>query len=431
MGAKVLLVGSGGREHALAWKLRQSPDVDEVIVAPGNAGTAAIARNAPIQPKDIEGLVDLVRREGVDFYLASMDDPQPLGLVDRLHALGVPCYGPTAAAARIEASKAWAKDFMARHGIPTAPYRVFQRYEDAKAYLESRGDRPVVVKASGLAAGKGAIVCNGLRDALEALDIIMVRRDFGAAGDTVVIEERLHGWETSAHAFCDGRTARLMPFATDYKRAQDGDKGLNTGGMGAYSPSLRVDDALARAIQERVVDPAVAGLAEEGAPFVGTLFPGLMVTEEGPYVLEFNARWGDPETQVILPRLESDLFTICRLAAEGRLEEADIHWSSKAAVGVVIASGGYPATYKIGYIVQGLEKVDPDILVFHAGTALDRRGIVTNGGRVLTVVALGDTVAEARRRAYENVARISFSDAYYRRDIAAEAAEPSTQEGRR
>ncbi|MCS7294340.1 MAG: phosphoribosylamine--glycine ligase [Chloroflexota bacterium] len=431
MGAKVLLVGSGGREHALAWKLRQSPDVDEIIVAPGNAGTAAISRNMPIQPKDIDGLVELARREHIDFYLASMDDPQPLGLVDRLRELGILCYGPTAAAARIEASKAWAKDFMTRHGIPTVPYRVFQRYDEAKAYLESRGDRPVVVKASGLAAGKGAIVCNGLRDALEALDIMMVRRDFGAAGDTVVIEERLQGWETSAHAFCDGRVARLMPFATDYKRAQDGDKGLNTGGMGAYSPSLRVDDALARTIQEQVVDRAIAGLAAEGAPFVGTLFPGLMVTEQGPFVLEFNARWGDPETQVIIPRLESDLFAICRLAAEGRLAEADIRWSPRAAVGVVIASGGYPATYKIGYIVQGLDRVDPDVLVFHAGTAIDRRGIVTNGGRVLTIVALGETLAEARRRAYENVSRISFSDAYYRKDIAAEAVETPLPEGRR
>lgn len=421
MGARVLLVGSGGREHALAWKLRQSPDVDEIIVAPGNAGTAAIARNVPVQPRDIDGLVELARRERIDFYLASMDDPQPLGLVDRLRELGILCYGPSAAAAQIEASKAWAKEFMTRHGIPTAPYRVFDRYEAARAYVESLGDRPVVVKASGLAAGKGAIVCNGLRDALEALDIIMVRRDFGVAGDTVVIEDRLYGWETSAHAFCDGTACRLMPFATDYKRAQDGDKGLNTGGMGAYSPSLRVDEQLAQRIQQEVVERAVGGLAAEGTPFVGTLFPGLMVTEEGPFVLEFNARWGDPETQVIIPRLESDLFTICRMAAEGRLAEAEIRWSPKAAVGVVIASGGYPATYKIGYIVQGLDRVDPDVLVFHAGTALDRRGIVTNGGRVLTVVGLGDTVAEARRRAYENVARISFSDAFYRRDIAAEA----------
>ena len=421
MGARVLLVGSGGREHALAWKLRQSPHVDDIIVAPGNAGTAAIATNVPVQPRDIDGLVELARRERIDFYLASTDDPQPLGLVDRLRELGIPCYGPTAAAARIEASKAWAKDFMTRHGIPTAPYRVFDRYQEARAYVESLRDRPLVVKASGLAAGKGAIVCNDLRDALEALDIIMLRRDFGAAGDTVVIEDRLYGWETSAHAFCDGHTARLMPFATDYKRAQDGDKGLNTGGMGAYSPSLRVDEELARRIQQEVVDRAIAGLAAEGAPFVGTLFPGLMVTEEGPFVLEFNARWGDPETQVIVPRLESDLFAICQMAAEGRLAEAEIRWSPKAAVGVVIASGGYPATYKIGYVVQGLDRVDPDVLVFHAGTALDRRGIVTNGGRVLTVVGLGDTIAEARRKAYENVARISFSDAFYRRDIAAEA----------
>lgn len=419
MGSHVLLVGSGAREHAIAWKLRQSPLVDDVFVAPGNGGTAQVAANLPVQPKDIDGLCRAAADNRVDFYLATMDDPQPLGLVDRLTAAGVLCYGPTAAAARLESSKAFAKDFMARHGIPTAGYRVFDSYTAASAHVESLADGPLVVKASGLAAGKGAIICDDRRDALAALDLIMRRRDFGSAGDEVVIEERLTGWETSAHAFCDGRTYRPMPFATDYKRAQDGDTGLNTGGMGAYSPSVRVDDALAAEVEVRVLGPTLAGMAAEGAPYGGTLYPGIMVTPAGIRVLEYNARWGDPETQVIAPRLDGDLFAVCRAAAEGRLAEASFGWSNQAAVGVVMASGGYPATYKLGHLIEGIEDVDSDVLVFHAGTKSEAHGLVTNGGRVLTVVALAGTVAEARARAYDNVRRIRFTDAAYRRDIAA------------
>jgi phosphoribosylamine--glycine ligase len=416
--ARVLVVGSGGREHAVAWKLWQSPHVDEVFVAPGNAGTALVATNVPVQPKDIDELCRAAKQLGIDFYLASMDDPQPLGLVDRLSAQGVLCYGPTQAAARLEASKAWAKEFMARHHIPTAESRTFTDYQAARQYVESRPDGPLVVKASGLAAGKGAIVCNDGHEALNALDIIMVRRDFGAAGNEVVLEERLYGWETSSHAFCDGKVAVPMPFASDYKRAQDGDIGLNTGGMGAYSPSAGVDERLARQIQHEVVDRTIAGMAAEGAAYNGTLFPGLMVTEAGIRVLEFNARWGDPETQVLLPRLESDLFEVCHAAAEGRLSDVAVRWSARPAVGVVMASGGYPATYKLGHVIEGVDDVDEDVLVFHAGTKQDARGLVTNGGRVLTVVAMGDTREDARAKAYENVKRIRFTDAQYRRDIA-------------
>lgn len=422
MGARVLLVGAGAREHAIAWKLRQSAKVDAVFVAPGNAGTAQVATNLPVQPKDIDRLVEAGHEHAIDFYLATMDDPQPLGLVDRLQAAGVTCYGPSAAAAEIEASKAWAKAFMERQDIATAQSATFERYDDAAEYVRAQGDRPVVVKASGLAAGKGAIVCNNQHEALNALDLIMRQRDFGSAGDTVVVEERLYGWETSAHAFCDGKTAKLMPFATDYKRAQDGDVGLNTGGMGAYSPSREVDAALAQHIDDEVVQRALTGMAAEGRPYNGTLFPGLMVTENGVHVLEFNARFGDPETQVLMPRLETDLFDIAQAAAEGRLDEIDIRWSEQAAVGVVLASGGYPATYKMAYAIEGLDAVDDDVLVFHAGTKEDDRGIVTNGGRVLTVVAMGATVAEARAKAYENVERIHFADMQFRRDIAAEAS---------
>jgi phosphoribosylamine---glycine ligase len=418
MGARVLLVGNGAREHAIAWKLRQSPRVDDIFVAPGNAGTATLATNLQVQARDIEGLVKAARDNRIDFYLATSDDPQPLGLVDRLTAEGVLCYGPTAAAARLESSKAWAKDFMFRNQIRNAVGQIFNDYRVAMQHVESLPDGPMVVKASGLAAGKGVIVCNDQRDALDALDIIMVRRDFGSAGDVVVIEERLYGWETSAHAFCDGKTAQLMPFASDYKRAQDGDIGLNTGGMGAYSPTEQVDEAMASTITSEIVDKVITGMASIGAPYVGTLYPGLMVTDSGIYVIEFNARWGDPETQVLIPRLESDLFEVCEAAAQGRLAEVDVHWSTRVAVGVVMASGGYPATYKMGHVIEGLDRVDEDILVFQAGTKRDSRGLVTNGGRVLTVVAMGDTLQEARGRAYENVRRISFMDAQFRGDIA-------------
>ncbi len=421
MGERVLLVGNGGREHAIAWKLRQSPKVDEIFIAPGNAGTAMLGTNVAIQPKDIDGLVKAANELGITFYLATMDDPQPLGLVDRLTAAGILCYGPTAAAAQIEASKAFSKEFMVQNGIRTAAARTFTEYAAARSYVESCDDRPLVVKASGLAAGKGAIVCANESQALEALDIIMLRRDFGAAGNTVLVEERLVGWETSAHAFCDGRTAVMMPFASDHKRAQDGDIGLNTGGMGAYSPSELVTDELAAEIKRDVVDRTIAGMAALGTPFAGTLFPGLMVTDAGVHVLEFNARFGDPEAQVLMPRLESDLFEICHAAAQGRLHEVDVHWSDRAAVGVVMASGGYPATYKLGHVIEGARDVDPDVLVFHAGTKDDSRGLITNGGRVLTVVATGATLAEARTRAYSNVKRIHFTDAHYRSDIALRA----------
>jgi len=421
MGARVLLVGNGAREHATAWKLRQSQRVDEIFIAPGNAGTATLGTNLAITARDIDGLTKAAKDQRLDFYLATSDDPQPRGLVDRLSAEGVLCYGPTAAAARLESSKAWAKDFMFRNGIRNAAGQIFDDYRVAMQHVESLPDGPMVVKASGLAAGKGVIICNDQREALDALDIIMVRRDFGSAGDVVIVEERLEGWETSAHAFCDGKTAVLMPFASDYKRAQDGDIGLNTGGMGAYSPTEQVDDDMVASIKSEIVDRVMTGMATIGAPYVGTLYPGLMVTDSGIYVIEFNARWGDPETQVLLPRLESDLFEVCEVAAQGRLHEVDVRWSPQVAVGVVIASGGYPATYKMGHVIEGVDDVDTDVFVFHAGTKRDQRGLVTNGGRVLTVVALADTFAEARKRVYDNVRRIKFMDAHCRRDIALRA----------
>ncbi|MEP7216037.1 MAG: phosphoribosylamine--glycine ligase [Anaerolineaceae bacterium] len=418
MGSRLLLVGMGGREHAVAWKLRQSPLVDEIFIAPGNAGTALLGTNLPVQPKDIEGLVRIAREHRIDFYLATMDDPQPLGLVDRLQAEGIVCYGPSQAAARLESSKAWAKQFMVDRRIPTAIAESFTTYSDARTYVESIPEQKLWVKASGLAAGKGAIGCNDLAEALNALDIVMVRRDFGSAGDTVVIEQDMPGWETSTHAFCDGKTARLMPPSTDYKRAQDGGIGLNTGGVGAYSPSRRVDDTLTERITREIVEPIMQGMRDIGAPYNGTLYPGIMVTTDGPKVVEVNARLGDPETQVLMPRLQSDLFEVCKAAAEGRLDQVEVRWSDDVAVGVVMASGGYPATYKLAYRIEGLGDVDPDVLVFHNGTKDDARGLVTNGGRVLTVVALAPTLEAARQKAYDNVGRITFADAQYRRDIA-------------
>ena len=418
MGARVLIVGMGGREHAIAWKLRQSPDVDAIYVAPGNAGTAQVATNVPIGPKDIDALVQAASDLNIDFYLATMDDPQPLGLVDRLRERGLPCYGPTAEASQLEASKAWSKQFMVDHGITTAAHRTFRDYREAVAYVESLPDGPLVVKASGLAAGKGALVCDDRKDALAALDAIMVRREFGASGDQVVVEERLRGWETSAHAICDGKTAVLTPSSTDYKRAHDGDEGLNTGGMGAYSPSADVTPELTAAIERDVVQPTIAGMAALGRPFNGTLYPGLMITEAGNYLLEYNARFGDPEAQVLMPRLESDLFAICRAAAAGELASVDIAWSEEPAVGVVVASGGYPESYTTGHLIEGLDDVDGDIQVFHAGTKQTDAGVVTSGGRVLTVVARAPTLAAARAKAYENARRIRFEGAYMRSDIA-------------
>jgi phosphoribosylamine--glycine ligase len=423
MSARVLLVGNGGREHAIAWKLVRSPAVAEVFIAPGNAGTALVGTNVPVQPKDIDGIVKAARDLRIDFYLASMDDPQPLGLVDRLQAAGILCYGPTAAAARIEASKAWAKDFMARHGVPTAVSRTFSEHGEAVAYVEGLPEQRLWVKASGLAAGKGAVGCETRSGALHALHSMMVGDEFGESGKTVVIEQDMPGWETSAHAFCDGKVAVLWPFATDYKRALDGGEGLNTGGMGAYAPSKGVEGSLVQEIQRLVVDPVMRGMAEEGHPYNGTLYPGIMVTGEGPKIVEYNARSGDPETQVHMPRLDSDLYEVASAAARGELGTLDVRWSSDAAVGVVMAPGGYPGKYESGHPISGLDAVDRDVMVFHAGTRMEDGRVVTSGGRTLTVVALGKNIREARERAYDNVRRIHFKDAHYRTDIALEAVE--------
>ncbi|HLB26132.1 MAG TPA: phosphoribosylamine--glycine ligase [Dehalococcoidia bacterium] len=418
----VLLVGSGAREHALAWKLRQSPRLTDLFVAPGNAGTATLGINLPLKANDLEGLARAARENRCELVVVGPEEPLARGLVDRLAVEGIAAFGPSRAAARIESSKAFAKELMQRHGIPTARTAVFSNRTDARNHVEGLSAAPVV-KADGLAAGKGAIVCETKEEALQAIDSMMGKEaSFGEAGRTVVVEERLEGREVSAHAFSDGRATAPMPFSCDYKRALDGDGGLNTGGMGAYSPPGWLDEALASQIDREVTVRAVEAMAEDGVPYRGVLYPGIMVTPDGPKVLEFNCRLGDPEAQVLLPRLKTDLLEVCLAVVNNRLHELAIEWSEQACVGVVLASGGYPEEYATGLPVSGLGQLEPDALVFHAGTALAEDGsVVTSGGRVLTVAAMGEDLTEARAKAYRNVQRIHFSRCHYRRDIAAPA----------
>ncbi len=418
----VLLVGSGAREHALAWKLQQSRRLSDLFVAPGNAGTAELGRNLDIRANDIEGICGAVVELKVDLVIVGPEEPLSRGLVDRLAAQGIAAFGPSQAAARIESSKAFAKELMREHGIPTAESRTFTSRRDARDYIE-RVDGPLVVKADGLAAGKGVFVCDSAEDALRAVELMMGEAAVvGSAGRTVVIEERMNGREVSAQAFTDGVAVAPMPFACDYKRIGNGDEGPNTGGMGAYSPPLWLDEMLEPVMHETITEAAVGALMAEGSPYRGVLYPGLMITADGPRVVEFNCRFGDPEAQVIIPRLKSDLLEICWAVANNRLADAEIEWSTEACVGVVIASGGYPGDYETGFEISGLKALEPGVMVFHAGTKLSDEGtVVTSGGRVLTVVATAGTLADARAAAYRSVQRIHFTRAYYRSDVAAPA----------
>jgi phosphoribosylamine---glycine ligase len=418
----VLIVGSGSREHALAWKLRQSPKLTDLFIAPGNAGSAALGTNVNIKSSDIDGLVDLAKRLRVDLVVIGPEDPLSRGLADRLAVEGIAAFGPTKDAARIESSKAFSKQLMMRHGIPTGRAEIFSNRMEARNYVESLHGG-VVVKADGLAQGKGVFVCDSAEEALPVIDQLMGDEAIlGTAGQTLLIEERLTGREVSAMAFTDGVTVAPMPFSCDYKRAGTGDEGPNTGGMGAYSPPMWLDEELEPYIHENITEAAIRAMADEGSPYRGVLYPGLMVTPDGVRVIEFNCRFGDPETQVIILRLKSDLLDICWAVVNNRLADAEIEWSTDAAVGVVVASGGYPAEYTTGYEIAGLSSLDDDVLVFHAGTALrDDGAVVTNGGRVLTVVASAPTLADARAKVYANVQRIHFTAAQYRRDIAAPA----------
>jgi phosphoribosylamine--glycine ligase len=417
----VLIIGNGAREHALAWTLRQSPTLTDLFVAPGNAGTAAIAQNLPVAAMDFDGIAAACRERRIELVVVGPEDPLAAGLVDFLTERGIAAYGPTKAAARIEASKSFAKELMRRAGVPTAESRTFTDTDSALAFAESWTDRtgtPPVVKADGLAAGKGVTVAADLGEARQAVISALQEGAFGAAGRTVVLEERMSGPETSAHVFSDGRTAVPMVYACDYKRVNDGDQGPNTGGMGVYSPPGFVDDALAEQVQRTIVEPVIRAMADAGTPYTGTLYPGLMITDAGPRVVEFNCRFGDPETQALMPRLESDLLEIMRAVVNGALADVEVRWRENAVVGVVLASGGYPGSYQTGLPIVGLDRLDQDVLVFHAGTRLEHDVPVTAGGRVLTVVAEGRTLAEARARVYDNVPRITFAGMQYRTDIA-------------
>ena len=419
----VLLLGAGGREHAIAWRLAQSPKLAKLWTAPGNAGTAALGENAPaVAAGDVEAVAALAKETRADLVIVGPEDPLAAGVADRLAVEGVAVFGPSRAAAEIESSKAFAKALMRDAGIATAGARAFDDAESAKRY--ARGlDRPPVVKADGLAAGKGVTVCERIEDAEAAIDRAIRDRAFGEAGATVLVEERLSGPETSAHAFTDGVTVRHMPFSCDYKRALDGDAGPNTGGMGVYSPPGWLGAEEASRIEREVTERTVRAMAEAGRPYRGVLYPGMMITAAGPRVLEYNCRFGDPETEVLLPRLRGDLLEICEAVATNRLAEVDVEWSEQATVGVVMASDGYPGAYETGFPISGVEDVDADAQVFMAGARRDDDGaLLTAGGRVLCVVAAGATLDEARERVYDNVRRISFRGAQYRTDIAAGAA---------
>ena len=419
---RVLVVGSGGREHALVWKIAQSPRVSALYAAPGNPGMAAHATLVPLQVGDLDGLVAFARREAIDLVVVGPEVPLVAGLVDRLTDAGVLAFGPTAAAAELEGSKAFAKEIMAAAGIPTAAYGAFTELEPALAWARAR-DGQVVVKADGLAAGKGVVVCGSTAEAEQALREIMVDRVHGGAGARVVVEERLSGPEASCIGITDGQTVRMLPPAQDHKRIFDHDRGPNTGGMGAFCPTPKLDAAALEEVRRTVLEPTVREMARRGRPFRGALYAGLMLTPKGPRVLEFNARLGDPETQPILMRVASDLVPLLVASARGALADVPLTIDPRAAVGVVLAAEGYPGQVTTGDEIRGAEgERSPGVQVFHAATRRDAAGrLVTAGGRVLTVCALGDGLADAAGRAYGAVAHLAFRGMQFRRDIGASA----------
>lgn len=419
---KILVVGSGGREHSLVWKLAQSPRVHRLYAAPGNAGIAEQAECVPVPATDIVALATFAEKEKIDLTVVGPEVPLTLGLVDEFQRRGLRVFGASRAAAQIEGSKAFAKALMLKYGIPTAAYREFSEPDAALAYVRERG-APIVVKADGLAAGKGALVCRTVEDAVAAVRLIMEQRAFGEAGDRVVVEEYLEGEEASFLAFTDGKTVLPLASAQDHKPIYDNDEGPNTGGMGAYSPAPVVSAALHRQIMDRVMIPTVRAMAAEGRPYRGVLYAGVMIKDGEAKVLEFNARFGDPEAQPLLLRMDSDLVPVLEAVLDGRLHEITLQWKEDAAVCVVMASGGYPGTYQKGKAIQGLEeaaKVE-GVVIFHAGTARRGAHLLTDGGRVLGVTGRGRDVREAITRTYEAVRRISWEGAHFRTDIGAKA----------
>lgn len=415
-----MVIGGGAREHTLVWKLIQSPKLEEVYVAPGNAGTGLIAHNLNIPATNIEALAEAAQQHNIDLTVVGPEAPLALGIVDWFQSQGLTIFGPTQAAASIESSKVFAKRLMQKYGIPCARGADFSSFAEARDYVQSQ-QPPMVVKADGLAAGKGSIVVDSREQAIEALSSIMEQRVFGSAGEKVVIEECLQGKEVSFLAFTDGKTVAPMVPAHDYKRAYDHDQGPNTGGMGSYSPPSFFDESQIKLATHSILEPTVKAMAQEGRVYKGVLYAGLMLTTEGPKVLEFNARFGDPENQVMLPRLRTHLVDILLAIINNNLADIKIEWSDQACVGVVMASAGYPGSYKTGFPIIGLDRVEEDAVVFHAGTKTGPGGqIYTDGGRVLTVAALGKTATEARAKVYSNLPRLQFEGCYYRKDIAEE-----------
>ena len=416
---KVLVVGSGGREHAIVTSVSKSPKVDKIYCAPGNAGIAALAECVPIRAMEFDKLVAFAKEKAIDFTIVGMDDPLVGGIVDVFEAEGLKVFGPRKNAAILEGSKAFSKDLMKKYNIPTAGYETFDDPEKALAYLET-AKMPIVLKADGLALGKGVLICNTLEEAKEGVRTIMEDKKFGSAGNTMVIEEFMTGREVSVLSFVDGKTIKIMSSAQDHKRAKDGDQGLNTGGMGNFSPSpfytKEVDDFCKKYIYQATVD----AMAAEGRPFTGVIFFGLMLTEDGPKVLEYNARFGDPEAQVVLPRMKNDIIDVMEACVDGKLDTIDLQFEDNAAVCVVLASDGYPVAYEKGFPISGFENFEgkDDYYCFHAGTAFDKDGrIVTNGGRVLGITATGKDLKEARAKAYEATEWITFENKYMRHDI--------------
>ena len=419
---KVLLIGSGGREHAIAWKLAQSKTLDKLYIAPGNPGTAKYGQNIDIGVCEIEKIVDFAKSEKIGLVVVGPEAPLAAGLVDAVEAAGIKAFGPNGAAAQLEADKAFSKQIMRSSSVSTAEGQVFERFEDAKAFIASR-DEAVVIKASGLAAGKGVFVCDDPADGILAAEKIMCDRIFGSAGDKLIVEDKLLGEEASILALVDGHNIYVLESSQDHKAIGDGDTGPNTGGMGAYSPVPVVTDELMDKITREILVPMVDGMNRNGTPYKGVLYAGIMVTPAGPRVLEFNVRFGDPETQPVLMRLKSDLLEAMMAVCNGKLDKVTLEWDERTAVCVVMASGGYPGDYEKGKVITGLSDAESEkaVVVFHAGTKKQNGDIVTSGGRVLGVTALGEGVAQAKARAYEAVNKISFEGAYCRKDIADKA----------
>jgi len=419
---KILIIGSGGREHAIGWKVAQSPKAEQIFFAPGNGGTSKIGTNIDIKATNIVGLLEFTKKEKIDLTLALPDDPLALGIVDQFKKEGLRIWGPNKAASKLEWSKAFSKDFMRQHNLPTARFEIFNDYEKAKEYVLKQ-NLPIVVKASGLALGKGVIICQTLEETDEALKDMFIKKVFGNSGNEVVIEEFMTGPEISIHAFSDGKNYKMFPSSQDHKKIGENDVGLNTGGMGTIAPLPFVTETVLKNIEENIVAPTIEAMVKEDNPFLGVLYPGLILTEDGPKILEYNARFGDPETQTYMRLSDGDIIDIFNACIDGNLDKIEIKWKKGFACTIVLASGGYPENYEKDKVISGIEEAEKelDIVVFHAGTKVVGGNLVTNGGRVLGVSATGDTLQEALAKAYKAIEKISFEGMQYRRDIGQSA----------